>query len=70
MIKANLEKEFLLSKEYVLDENDIKGLNYTVIHNSGVSIKMKSSKNYTYQKLTKKSLYATILYSYITKMNS
>jgi hypothetical protein len=55
VVKVQLSHKFLLSKEYILDENDLKGKNYEIQHNTGISIKMKESKSFTYQKLTKNS---------------
>lgn len=54
-IKAQLPKRFLLQKEYVLEESDLSDFNYDSIPDTGISIKMKNSKNYTYQKLTRNS---------------
>ena len=54
-IKSNIERKYLLSREYVLDESDIKSLTYVIVPNTGISIKVKNSKNYTYQKFTKAS---------------
>lgn len=55
VIKASLSKEFLLSKEYILEESDLVDINYKVQDNTGISIKLKESKNYTYQKFTKET---------------
>jgi len=54
-IKAQLPKTFLLQKEYVLEESDLSAYDYEPIPDTGISIKMKNSKNYTYQKLTRNS---------------
>lgn len=54
-IKVQLPKTFLLQKEYVLEESDLSAYDYESVSNTGISIKMKNSKNYTYQKLTKNS---------------
>lgn len=55
VIKAKIEKDFLLSKEYTLDEKDIQGYEYVIVADTGISIKMKQSKSFTYLKLTKNS---------------
>lgn len=55
VVKASLSRDYLLSKEYILDEDDIKDFVYEIQHGTGISIKMKESKSYTYQKLTKNS---------------
>ena len=55
VIKAKMEKEFLLSKEYILDEKDIQGYEYVIVADTGISIKMKQSKSFTYLKLTRNS---------------
>lgn len=52
VIKAKLSREFLLSKEYAFDENDLDGIDYEAIDYTGISIKLKNSKSYTYQKFT------------------
>lgn len=54
-IKVQLPKSFLLQKEYVLEEADVSRYPYEKVSDTGISIKMKHSKNYTYQKLTKNS---------------
>lgn len=54
-IKAQLPKSFLLQKEYVLEESDLSKYSHEKISDTGISIKMKNSKNYTYQKLTRNS---------------
>lgn len=54
-IKAQLPRTFLLQKEYVLEESDLSAYDYEPISDTGISIKMKNSKNYTYQKLTRNS---------------
>lgn len=55
VVKIKLSREFLLAKEYTLDEDDIKNKKFEILHGSGISIKMKKSKSFTYQKLTKNS---------------
>lgn len=62
VIKASISNEILFEKEYTLEESDINKLTYTIVPNSGISIKMKHSKNYTYQKFTKKSFIAAFNY--------
>lgn len=57
IVKASLSHDYLLSKEYILDEDDIKNSIYEIQQGTGISIKMKNSKNYTYQKFTKNSFY-------------
>lgn len=54
-VKVQLPKSFLLQKEYVLEEADLSEYSYEKIPDTGISIKMKNSKNFTYQKLTKNS---------------
>lgn len=55
VIRTNLSKTFLLQKEYVLEESDLSEYEYEAISDTGISIKMKNSKNYTYQKFTQAS---------------
>jgi len=54
-VRVQLPKTFLLQKEYVLEEADLSGYSYEKVSDTGISIKMKNSKNYTYQKLTRNS---------------
>ena len=56
-IMADIPKSLLQGKEYALDENDIKDFDYTILKETGISIKMKDSRSYTYQKLTRSSFY-------------
>lgn len=56
IIRAKLDRNFLLEKEFVLTEKDLANIsNYEIIDNTGISIKLKDSKNFTIQKLTKNS---------------
>jgi hypothetical protein len=55
VVNVELPREFLLKKEYILEESDLSEYNYDIIQNTGISIKMKKSRNYTYQKFTKNS---------------
>lgn len=55
VIKADLDRNFLLSKEFALNENDIKNIKYEIQNDTGISIKIKNSTNFTYQKFTTKS---------------
>lgn len=54
-IKVQLPRTFLLQREYILEESDLSAYDYEPIPDTGISIKMKNSKNYTYQKLTRNS---------------
>lgn len=54
-VKVQLPKAFLLQKEYVLEEADLSRYSYELISDTGISIKMKNSKHYTYQKFTRNS---------------
>lgn len=55
LIIANISKEYLLENEYTLTEDNLKDFEYTIVSNSGISIKIKDSKKYTIQKFTQKS---------------
>lgn len=55
LVKADFNQDYLLSKEYSLDENDLKNVNYEIIENSGISVKLNRSSSYTIQKLTHNS---------------
>jgi hypothetical protein len=53
LIAAELEPEFLLECEYALTEDTIKEIEYTVVKDSGISVKKSDSSKYTYEKLSK-----------------
>lgn len=55
IVKAKITNDILLQKEFILTENDLKNINYEIVPNSGISIKLKDSTNYTIQKFTKNS---------------
>lgn len=57
VIEAKIENEFLLEREYLLTEDDLQQINYKVIDNTGISIKLKYSSKYTIQKFTKSSFF-------------
>ncbi len=50
-----LTREFLLDKQYLITESDIKNCHTLSVKETGISVKMKDSKRYTLQKLTKDS---------------
>lgn len=52
LVKADFSQNYLLEKEYSLDENDLTNKNYEIIENTGISVKIDGSKGYTIQKLT------------------
>lgn len=52
IIEAEISKNYLLSKEYHLDENDINDFKYKIVEGSGISVKRKDSKSYTFAKFT------------------
>lgn len=55
IINSTIDKDFLLEREYVLTEKDLLKIEYYTLPLSGISIKLKSSRNYTIQKFTKES---------------
>lgn len=55
VIKACLNSELLLKNEYVLTEDDLANIKYEIVPNTGISIKLKDSTNFTTQKFTKDS---------------
>lgn len=55
IIKSNLSEKFLLEKEYIITEKDLNSIDYKIVNNTGISIKIKSSLKYTIQKFTKES---------------
>ncbi len=50
--KGTIDKDYLASKEYFLDENDVKKFNLEPINYSGVSIKRADSKQYQIMKMS------------------
>lgn len=57
LIQTELDEAFILSRDYIITEDDLEELDYSVISASGISIKIKNSNNYTIQKFTKESFY-------------
>lgn len=55
IIKTNLNAEFLLQREYVLTEDDLKDIEHSIVPGTGISIKLKDSTSYTIQKFTRDS---------------
>ena len=52
LVKTDFDQNYLLEKEYSLDESDLSGKEYDVIDNTGISVKIDGSTGYTIQKLT------------------
>lgn len=52
LVRSNFSQNYLLEKEYSLDENDLIGREYEILKNKGISVKIDGSKQYTIQKLT------------------
>lgn len=53
IIKANIDKDYLLQCEYQITENALEDIEeYEVIQNSGISVKRADSQKYTIVKLT------------------
>ena len=57
LIKSDISETVMLQKEYVLDEDDLKDINYEYVDGSGISVKINDSTKYTIQKFTKASFY-------------
>ncbi|MCD7809788.1 MAG: hypothetical protein LUH02_10620 [Erysipelotrichaceae bacterium] len=55
LIRARILKEFLLEKEYLIKETDLDCIDYKPINGTGISVKERKSRNFTYQKLTRNS---------------
>jgi len=66
--KGSIDSEYLASKEYFLDENDVKKFNLEPIAKSGISIKRADSKQYQIMKMSpstfKKLFGSNIFYQY------
>lgn len=52
LVECDFDSDYLLSKEYSLDESDLIGRKFKFIENTGISVKMNGSTGYTIQKLT------------------
>lgn len=52
VVEINLDDRVLLEKEYTLTEDDIADKTYRVVPNTGISVKMKDSDSFTYEKLS------------------
>jgi len=50
--KGSIESDYLASKEYFLDENDVNKFNLEPITGSGISIKRSDSKQYQIMKMS------------------
>ncbi|MFI3254629.1 MAG: hypothetical protein R3Y63_09875 [Eubacteriales bacterium] len=55
VIKHPLDSKFLLQHQYTLNETRIKDCHKFAVVDTGISIKIKDSSKFTYQKLTKES---------------
>lgn len=55
IIKADISDKFLLEREYLIGENDLDLINYDIVENTGISIKIKDSDNFSIHKFTKDS---------------
>lgn len=56
VIKSNnISDKFLLERENLIKESDLKNIKYEIVPSTGISIKLKESKNFTIQKFTKDS---------------
>lgn len=52
LVKAKFDQNYLLEKEYSLDETDLIDKQYEFVENTGISVKINGSTGYTIQKLT------------------
>ncbi len=52
IVSANLDAKFLLEREYIVTEDDIRDMSYKVIPGTGISVKKKNSDKFTYEKLS------------------
>ena len=59
LVKSDFDQNYLLEKEYSLDESDLSGREFEIIENTGISVKIDGSKGYTIQKLTHDSFIKT-----------
>lgn len=52
IISKKIDEKFLLEREYILTEADIKEQEYNIVMDTGISVKKNNSKKYTYEKLS------------------
>lgn len=52
LVRSDFDQNYLLEKEYSLDESDLIDRDYEILNNTGVSVKIDGSTGYTIQKLT------------------
>lgn len=52
LVRCEFEQDYLLAKEYSLDESDLIGRKFMPLEKTGISVKIDGSKGYTIQKLT------------------
>lgn len=55
LIVANISKDYLEENEYILTEDNLKDFPYKIVSDSGISVKIKDSQQYTIQKFTQQS---------------
>lgn len=55
VINANLDHNYLLSKNFILTEDNLPDFKYNIVPRSGISVKLLDSKNFTIVKLTPNS---------------
>lgn len=58
IIKANISETLLKEKKYLLTEEELKLFSYSIMKNSGISIKRESSKNYQIIKMNPSCFYS------------
>ena len=52
LVHSHFSQNYLLEKEYSLDESDLANREYEILENTGISVKIDGSTGYTIQKLT------------------
>lgn len=52
IVIAELDDKFLLEREYIITEEDMRTIEYQVVPDTGISVKKKDSDSFTYEKLS------------------
>lgn len=55
LVHAHFDKTFLLEREYCLTEEDIENCQTEIVEGTGISIKKRDSKHFTYEKISRSS---------------
>lgn len=55
IVSAKLDNKFLLEREYIITEEDLQKVDYDIVPETGISVKKRNSKKFTYEKMSRNS---------------